>query len=194
MSANIERVSTSAVVLGVLLLCGSSSALALNPALDVSQYAHTAWRVREGFTKGPINAIAQTLDGYLWLGTDVGLFRFDGTRNVAWQPPADQTLPSTTILSLLATRDGALWIGTPKGLSCWKGGRLTHYPELAGKRVNTLIEDHKIRCGRAQSHFPAPGRSVRFRRASFGAKGRSVGLGLVCCVSTRTARGIYGRE
>jgi ligand-binding sensor domain-containing protein len=51
--------------------------------------------VREGFVKGAINAIAQTPDGYLWLGTEFGLIRFDGVRPVTWQPPAGQRLPSS---------------------------------------------------------------------------------------------------
>jgi ligand-binding sensor domain-containing protein len=55
----------------------------LDPALDVSQYARTSWKIREGFSKGTILAIAQTPDGYLWLGTEFGLLRFDGVRNVS---------------------------------------------------------------------------------------------------------------
>lgn len=64
-------------VLAVILLT-RPFALALNPGLDASQYAHTAWKVREGFTKGFIYAITQTPDGYLWLATEFGLLRFDG--------------------------------------------------------------------------------------------------------------------
>src|SRR6266536_6439230 len=96
------------VALGTLLACmllgWRPCAFALDPALDVSQYAHTAWKIREGFTKGFLNAIAQTPDGYLWLGTEFGLLRFDGVRNVPWQPPADQRLPTSQIFSLLAAR------------------------------------------------------------------------------------------
>src|SRR5215510_14772317 len=82
-----------AVALG-MLLAWCPCAFALDPALDVSQYAHTAWKFREGFAKGEIYDIAQTSDGYLWLGTGFGLLRFDGVRNVPWQPPLDQHLPS----------------------------------------------------------------------------------------------------
>lgn len=78
----------------------------------MSQYAHTTWRVRDGFFKGAVWAIAQTPDGYIWLGTEFGLLRFDGVRAVPWQPPGNQSLPSTDILSLLVARDGTLWIGT----------------------------------------------------------------------------------
>src|SRR5262245_5866100 len=94
------------IQLAFLLLVGCPCALALNPSLDVSQYAHTSWKIREGFSKGTIYAIAQTPDGYLWLGTEFGLLRFDGVKRVLWQPPADQPLPSDLITSLLTGRDG----------------------------------------------------------------------------------------
>src|SRR5262245_53809209 len=85
------------VVLVWLALVWCPSAFALNPALDVSQYAHTAWKIRDGFSKGDITCVAQTADGYLWLGSEFGLLRFDGVRSIAWQPPAGQSLPSSTI-------------------------------------------------------------------------------------------------
>src|SRR5215467_8141366 len=66
------------VLLAGALLTLCPCAWGLDPALDVSQYAHTAWKVREGFTKDQVNSIAQTPDGYLWLGTESGLVRFDG--------------------------------------------------------------------------------------------------------------------
>ena len=67
-----------------LTLC--PCAFALNPALDVSQYAHAAWKVGEGLPQGAILAIAQTPNGYLWLGTEFGLLRFDGVRYAPWPP------------------------------------------------------------------------------------------------------------
>ena len=123
------------------VLTAITSAFALPPALNVSQYAHTAWKIRDGFAKGSILSIAQTPDGYLWLGTAFGLYRFDGVRNVLWQPPQDQQLPSTTISTLVAARDGALWIGTWNGLVSLKNGKLTQYQELAGLHIFALVED-----------------------------------------------------
>jgi len=128
-------------VLAGMLLPVCPCVFALDPALDVSQYAHTSWKIREGFSKGPIYAIAQTPDGYLWLGTEFGLLRFDGVRTVPFQPPPDQHLPSNFITGLLAARDGALWIGTVQGLASWKDGKLTQYPELAGQNAYKLLED-----------------------------------------------------
>jgi len=136
-----RRSLPNAVLLAGLLLAWSPCAVALNPTLDVSQYAHMSWRIREGFTKGVIVSMAQTPDGYLWLGTEYGLVRFDGVRAVPWQPPSNQHLPSSEIDRLLAARDGTLWIGTSKGLASWRDGRVTKYPEIGEHKVVTLLED-----------------------------------------------------
>ena len=124
------------------LVCGQT-AFALDPSLDISQYAHTAWTVRDGFSLGNIYAMAQTPDGYLWLGTEFGLFRFDGIRTIPWQPPAGQQLPDRNINALLVTRDGTLWIGTFGGLVTWSGGKLTRRPELGTQFVSSLFEDRE---------------------------------------------------
>jgi ligand-binding sensor domain-containing protein len=123
------------------MLMAGTSAFGLNLTLDVSQYAHTTWKIRDGFAKGSLLSIAQTPDGYLWLGTPFGLSRFDGVRIVPWQPPPNQHLPSTTISRLVAARDGTLWIGTWNGLASWKNGKLTEYGELAGSVIFALAED-----------------------------------------------------
>jgi signal transduction histidine kinase/ligand-binding sensor domain-containing protein len=134
-------VRRAAIVLGVLVAVRHFG-FALNPALDVSQYEHHAWTVRDGFSVGTIFAMAQTPDGFLWLGAEFGLFRFDGIRSVPWQPPAGQHLPSAPY-SLLVTRDGKLWIGTFAGLVSWSGGKLTPYPELGAQFVTSLLEDRE---------------------------------------------------
>ena len=126
-----------------MFLAYCSCALALNPTLDVSQYAHTAWKVSDGFFAGIIFSIAQTPDGYLWIGTDSGLFRFDGVRSVPWHPPAGSRLPGSDIRSLRAARDGRLWIGTARGLASVKDGRLTRYPEFDGHFIEALLEDRE---------------------------------------------------
>ena len=132
-----------ALLFACVVLAWSPETFALDPKLDVSQYAHTSWKIRDGFPKGDLGAIAQTRDGYLWLGTESGLFRFDGVKSVLWHPPANQELPSNWIFSLLVTRDGTLWIGTEKGLASWKDGKLTQFPELADRYLFKLLEDHE---------------------------------------------------
>jgi signal transduction histidine kinase/ligand-binding sensor domain-containing protein len=151
------------------LLAWCPYASALDPALDVSQYAHTAWRIRDGFTKGKIQSIAQTPDGYLWLGTELGLVRFDGVRAVPWQPPAGEQLPSNGIGPLLVSRDGTLWIATLKGLASWKDGKLTQYPEVAGQ-VGPLLQDRE---GTVWFGMIAPGRLCAIK----GAKVQCYGAG-----------------
>jgi ligand-binding sensor domain-containing protein len=65
----------------------------LEPDSDISQYAHTSWKIRDGFLQGYVLSIAQTPDGYLWLGTERGLFRFDGVRAVRMAVAFQATAP-----------------------------------------------------------------------------------------------------
>ena len=75
-----RNVVVPGLVLAWMLLACCPRTLALNQSLEVSQYAHTSWTTRNGFSLGNIYAMTQPPDGYLWLGTDSGLFRFDGVR------------------------------------------------------------------------------------------------------------------
>jgi ligand-binding sensor domain-containing protein len=63
---------------------------ALNPDRQISQYAHTAWRLQDGFLGSYPSAIAQTTDGYIWVGTQSGIERFDGVRFVPWIPRGEK--------------------------------------------------------------------------------------------------------
>jgi ligand-binding sensor domain-containing protein/signal transduction histidine kinase len=155
-----------------MVLVWPPCALALNPTLDISQYARASWKVRDGSFKGGINSIAQTPDGYLWLGSQFGLLRFDGVKYVAWQPPPDQHLPSDVVFSLLASRDGTLWIGTLKGLASWKDGKVTLYPELAEKTVSKMLED---------------------REGTVWVSGRSVAPGRLCAIHNGSIQ-CYGED
>jgi signal transduction histidine kinase/streptogramin lyase len=132
---------SAALICELLALC--RPVFALDAALDARQYLHTAWKIRDGFIKGRILALAQSPDGYLWLGTELGLLRFDGVRTVPWQLPPNQRLPSTAIVSLLVARDGTLWIGTDRGLASWKDGRLIRYEALEGSSTGALLEDRE---------------------------------------------------
>ncbi|HYZ83369.1 MAG TPA: two-component regulator propeller domain-containing protein, partial [Bryobacteraceae bacterium] len=136
-----KRAPALATVVALNAFVWSPAVLALDPSLDVRQYAHASWTVRGGFFKGLISTIVQTPDGYIWFGTEHGLVRFDGVTRVDWQPPAGERLPSKYIKSLLVARDGTLWIGTFAGLVSWNRTKLTHYPEMSGLAIGTLLED-----------------------------------------------------
>ena len=173
--------------IGLAILLGSSSrATALNPALDVDQYSHTTWKIRDGFSRGGITSIAQTPDGYLWLGTEFGVLRFDGVRAVPWQPPPDQPLPSENIWNLLVTRDGALWIGTARGVARWKEGRLTVYAELADRVIWRLLEDRQNTVWVSGSSVPA-GRlcAIRDRDVKCVGDDGSLGFGVTALYEDR---------
>jgi len=186
-SAGAGRAWKAAAVAG-LLLCSGHSAFALNPALDVSQYAHYAWRNREGFAQGGINAIAQTPDGYLWLGTEFGLLRFDGVKAVSWQPPRDQSLPSSWIISLLTARDGTLWIGTSRGLAMWRNRTLTRYPQLDGQYIFRLLEDRAGSVWAGTMGVPA-GKLCEIAKGNVRCDGREGQLGLGVVGLHEDARG-----
>ncbi|HEY6391529.1 MAG TPA: hypothetical protein VIX89_09640, partial [Bryobacteraceae bacterium] len=71
---------------------------ALSADLPTPQYVHTTWAFRNGFSTFPIQTLAQTEDGYLWLGTPAGLWHFDGMRFVEWQARAGEVqLPSQDV-------------------------------------------------------------------------------------------------
>jgi ligand-binding sensor domain-containing protein len=126
------------VLFAVLFLPASASAL--DPDRHISQYGHTAWRLQDGVFAGAPQAMAQTADGYLWIGTASGLIRFDGVRFVPWAFPPNETLMSSVVSALLGDQDGSLWIGTGGGLSHWKDGHLLNYRQNRG-RINTLRQD-----------------------------------------------------
>src|SRR5215469_2221713 len=129
--------------LGIVLLLTlvASPVLAVDPNELISQYGHTAWRIRDGYFSSPPKAITQTTDGFLWIGTESGLLRFDGVKFTAWHPPAGMQLPNDRIFGLLGARDGSLWIGTDSGLAAWKDGRLTVYAKVG--RFGALVEDNE---------------------------------------------------
>jgi signal transduction histidine kinase/ligand-binding sensor domain-containing protein len=113
---------------------------ALDPEVHISQYGHRAWRIQDGFFNGAPTAIAQTADGYLWVGTESGLFRFDGVRFVPWSDFAPQEPRLTAEVSaLLGGHDGSLWIGAGYRFYRWKDGTLSQFSDYDGY-VDPIIE------------------------------------------------------
>jgi signal transduction histidine kinase/ligand-binding sensor domain-containing protein len=71
----------------------------------------SSWTEADGRPLGSVYAIAQALDGYLWIGSDAGLFRFDGWRFVHWDSMGDTPLPKAPVTAVSVARDGSIWVG-----------------------------------------------------------------------------------
>lgn len=106
------RIAKPLVAVAVLCLAWSTPVRALDPSLKITQYAHDTWQQRDGLPSTVIQAIAQTPDGYLWLGTPTGLVRFDGVHFVPVPTVPDDPNRKEYIVCLVVAPDGALWIGT----------------------------------------------------------------------------------
>jgi PAS domain S-box-containing protein len=124
----------------LVFFLSTSSCWGVDPMTHISQYRHSAWRMKDGVLRGQPNVITQTKDGYIWIGTAAGLMRFDGVRLIPWEPPAGSQLPSPDVRALLAARDGSLWIGTDVGLSHWTQQNLVTYLKEPGI-VSSILED-----------------------------------------------------
>jgi signal transduction histidine kinase/ligand-binding sensor domain-containing protein/CheY-like chemotaxis protein len=101
------------LVLAFLFTCGTAAGL--DPAKAISQYAHASWSTVDGLPQDNVVSLAQTPDGYLWLGTEEGLTRFDGVRFAVFDKSNTPELKSSLISTLLADQGGNLWIGTGGG-------------------------------------------------------------------------------
>jgi signal transduction histidine kinase/ligand-binding sensor domain-containing protein len=129
-----------------LSLC--APALSLDRDRSVGQFYRSFWNEKNG-APSQITALAQTEDGYLWIASQRGLFRFDGVRFEEYQPQPGVGLPSYSIYALMATPDGGLWIAfNPTGLAFLKNRSLTVFTrkdELPDSPVHCLARDHQGR-------------------------------------------------
>jgi signal transduction histidine kinase/ligand-binding sensor domain-containing protein len=126
------------LIAGLIALLLSAHVWALDPTRSLAQFHHTSWTVADGMP-ADIWAIAQTQDGYLFLGSVNGLYRFDGVRVERF---ATDLLPSPSIHTLVTTAAGGLWIGyeRPVGvISFLHNGVVTNYP-IRGKSTTRVIQ------------------------------------------------------
>jgi signal transduction histidine kinase/ligand-binding sensor domain-containing protein len=135
-------------VVAVLPGCGLTAA-ALEPATALKNYGRQAWGMENGLPQNTVQALAQTRDGFVWLGTEVGLVRFDGNGFQVFDKntkPGEggPTLPGNDVRCLLAAGDGALWIGTSEGLARWKDRSVATFTikdGLPGNNVERILEN-----------------------------------------------------
>ena len=131
-------------VLLILFSCSITPAQALETSKSLTQYVHENWQSEEGLPENDVSAVVQTRDGYLWLGTEEGLVRFDGIRFTVFDPNNTPDFTSIYVRSLREGRDGSLWIGTDGGgLFRMKDGkfRAVHTADgLSNDSVSALYE------------------------------------------------------
>jgi signal transduction histidine kinase/ligand-binding sensor domain-containing protein/CheY-like chemotaxis protein len=141
----IPWVKTASVVAAALLLYPGEAA-ALDTQKTIGQYVHRSWQRDDGLPQNSVNAIAQTDDGYLWVGTQEGLGRFDGVRFTAFDASNTPGLPGNMVAALRKDRHGALWIGTEQGLARLVAGTFEGFTTNDGLDNNAVLaicEDRK---------------------------------------------------
>ncbi len=112
----------------------------------LNQYTQTGWTTKDGLRGSQIWTMAQDRIGYLWLGTNDGLVRFDGVRFTRWTELALPSLPTSSVRALWVGRDGTLWIGFggAGGVSSFNKGQVRNYgvqDGLSRGLIVALIED-----------------------------------------------------
>ena len=112
-----------------------SAAQALDPNKRLSQYAHTAWRIQDGFLPNTPFWISQTKDGYLWVGGSSFALRFDGVRFTPWSAP----IASPPILSPVSVRAGEFWIATRSELAHVRDNVVISHYDLSG--ISDMYKD-----------------------------------------------------
>jgi len=119
-------------VIFILLLLFARSAVAAGPEPNrpIRQMRHTFWNESSGIS-GTVFALTQTTDGFLWVGSTTGLFRFDGLKFESFFPLTSDR-PVVSAHALLATKDGGLWIGHRNGVTFLKQDIVTFYTEQEG--------------------------------------------------------------
>jgi ligand-binding sensor domain-containing protein len=129
-----------ATALAWAFVCAPSHAFALDPAKAITQYSLDTWTTADGLPQGSVQTIAQTADGYLWLGTRAGAARFNGVAFTALSPA--EGMETIDVRSLRATADGALWLGTDgKGVWRYHPGAFESIPALESDSGNGIYQD-----------------------------------------------------
>jgi signal transduction histidine kinase/ligand-binding sensor domain-containing protein len=128
-------------------------------------YLHNAWTTENGLPQNDVTQLIQTRDGYIWLGTNGGLVRFDGIRFTIFDSGNTRELRSSRILSLVEDRDGTLWIGTQNGgLTSYSRGKFKNYGTQDGLPDESVFS---IEADRSGNLWLSPGGLLRLTDGNF---------------------------
>ena len=143
-----KRLMATAVVV-LLSVVVVSTCQALDPQKTITQYGHNIWYRQNGLPANAVNVVLQTRDGYLWLGTSAGLFRFDGARFERVSTDPEDLKNRETISALCEGRDGSLWVGTANNQLCrLKDGKILRYSDADGVMSRNVITVFESKGGR----------------------------------------------
>jgi signal transduction histidine kinase/ligand-binding sensor domain-containing protein len=115
------------------------------PSTPLSNYGRQTWVMENGLPQNTVQALLQTKSGFVWLGTEVGLIRFDGTSFATFDKSSTPALPGNDVRCMAETKSGALWIGTSEGLARWQDGKIVVFTTangLAANGIRALVEDN----------------------------------------------------
>lgn len=111
------------LLVAIIASATACPANALDPSRQLTQYGYRTWRVGDaGLDSAPLS-VAQTPDGYIWVGTGDGLYRFDGIKFERFHLPGGVDRDLNQIAGLFGARDGSLYIGSAGGLGVYAHGR-----------------------------------------------------------------------
>jgi PAS domain S-box-containing protein len=123
--------------------------LSPDPTVDPARYVLDLWAEPDGLPQNFVSAIAQTPDGYLWLGSEEGLVRFDGVRFTVYSPENTPALTTSMVFALWADADGTLWVGTRGGgLVRLRDGEFKAYTSADGLSDDRVRAVYRDRAGR----------------------------------------------
>ena len=160
----------------LFLLAGGTAKASLDPAKALTQYIHQSWQAETGLPQSSVLAIAQTADGYIWLGTEEGLASFDGVRFNVYEKRNTPELPSNTVTALLADGKQNLWIGTQAdGLARLNHGHFQKFTTANGLTSNSILCFHEDHRGALWIGTDGGG-LIRFQNGKFHALTRTAGL------------------
>lgn len=125
---------------GALLAQATVQLAALEPTTALANFNRQTWVMENGLPQNTVQALAQTSDGFVWLGTEVGLVRFDGSGFSFYDHSTKLALPGNDVRCLLATADGSLWVGTSDGLARIRNGSSTTYTTAQGLPGNGIVQ------------------------------------------------------
>lgn len=136
--AQSRRLFRKTLVLAVLTFCSSIC----HGHTVLTSYRHTSWSAEDGL--GSVFDIKQAPDGYLWLTTSLGVFRFDGVHFESVEQATDGKIGNTTVDSVFVSNSGDIWFTTrTAGMLLWKGGAVEAFPDRSctpSLRTDGIVE------------------------------------------------------